>query len=362
MNITAIKTGLLNVPLLKPFKTALRTVETLRSVVVAITTDSGTTGWGEAPPTGAITGDSLGGIRGAIHEFIAPRLIGKDIANLEDCLDTLERSCIKNTSAKAAIDMALYDSFGQLHKTPLYQLLGGFRRRIETDLTISVNSPEEMARDSQEAVARGFRILKIKVGTDPDLDIKRLQAVRRAIGDGPVIRVDANQGWSPREAVRIMALLEKADHGIELVEQPVLAHDFDGLKYVRDHIATPVLADEAVFTAHDAEELIRRNAADYLNIKLMKTGGIRGALRICALAEIHGVECFMGCMMESKLSVTAATHVACAKSCITRYDLDSAALCAVDPLHGGVTVAGAALTLTDQPGLGIQGIDGVTWD
>ncbi len=362
MKITAIRTGLLSIPLRKPFKTALRTLERQSSIVVAIDTDAGKVGWGEAPPTGAVTGESLGSIRGAIHEFIAPRLIGQEVENLEVTLDTLDRAVLKNTSAKAAVDMAIYDLFGKRFGVPVYRLLGGARTKTETDLTISVNSPDEMVADAREAVGRGFRILKIKVGREPATDIERLRKIREAVGAGVVIRVDANQGWNAREAVRIMRTLEAAHLGIELVEQPLPAHDVEGMKHVRDAIETPVLADESVFSPLDAAKIIAMKAADYLNIKLMKTGGLRGALRICALAETNNIECFMGCMIESKLSVTAAAHLACARNIITRTDLDSPSLCAEDPVQGGAVLEGPWLQMTDAPGLGITGVDGIAWD
>jgi L-Ala-D/L-Glu epimerase len=362
MIITGIHTGLLSIPLLKPFKTALRTVECLSTIVIEVSTDTGATGLGEAPPTGAITGDSMGSIRGAIHEFIAPKLVGKRIEDLENTLGALEKSCVKNTSAKAAVDIAVHDLFGKYYNIPLYRLFGGAKNRIETDLTISLNSPVEMAADSREAIGRGFRILKIKLGLDPDLDIRRIKAVREAVGEDVVIRLDANQGWSARDAIRIMREIEDASLRVELVEQPVPAHDFEGLKKVKESIATPVLADESVFSPEDAARIIAMNAADFLNIKLMKTGGLRAAQRICALAETNAVECFIGCMMESKLSVTAAAHLACGKSIITRCDLDSASLCAKDPVIGGAALDGPWLTLSDEPGLGIERVDGVIWD
>jgi L-Ala-D/L-Glu epimerase len=362
MMISEIRTGVVSIPLRKPFKTALRTLEHLRSLVITIGTDTGTIGWGEAPPTIAVTGDSLGSVRSAIHEYIAPRLRGKRVDQLEDTLTTLETSCVHNTTAKAAIDMALYDLFGKRFGIPLYRLFGGLRNRVETDLTISVNSPAEMARDSAEAIGRGFRVLKLKVGRDPSLDIARIKAVREAVGPEVVIRLDANQGWTAREAIRIMRAIEQADLGIELVEQPVPAEDFSGLAEVRAAIATPVMADESVFSGLDAERLLTMKAADFLNIKLMKTGGFRGALRICAVAEQHRIECFMGCMMESKLAVTAAAHLACARSIITRCDLDSASLCAEDPVRGGVAIDGPWLTVPETPGLGIDDVEGVVWD
>ncbi|HAE38343.1 MAG TPA: dipeptide epimerase [Candidatus Riflebacteria bacterium] len=362
MRITNIRTGVLSIPLRTPFKTALRTIDHIASIVVAVDTDAGVTGIGEAHPTGPITGESHGSVRGAISEFMLPKLKGKEIANLEDTLNTLDASIIKNTSAKAAVEMAIFDLFGRLYNIPVYRLLGGYRNKVETDLTISVNSPEEMAEDSKIAVARGFKILKLKVGLQPELDIARIRAVRDAVGGGVKLRLDANQGWTAREAIKIMRVIEAERFYIDLLEQPVEAHDIAGLKQVTDSIDTPVLADEAVFSAVDAEKIIAMRAADYINIKLMKTGGLRGALRICALAEMHNVECFLGCMMESKISVTAAAHLACARSIITRCDLDSPSLCREDPVIGGAELDGPWLKLSEAPGLGIDRVDGVVWD
>ncbi len=362
MHITNIRTGLISIPLRTPFKTSLRTIDHITSMVVAVDTDAGVSGFGEAHPTGPITGESLGSIRGAINEFILPKLKGKEIANLEDTLNTLDNALVKNTSAKAAVEMAIFDLFGKKFNIPVYRLLGSYRNKVETDLTISVNSPEEMAKDSRIAVERGFRILKLKVGLNPELDIQRIKAVKDATSPDIVLRLDANQGWKPREAIKIMNEIAWEIPGIELVEQPVDAHDIEGLKWVKENITTPVLADEAVFSPLDAEKIISMRAADYLNIKLMKTGGLRSALRICALAEMHRVECFIGCMMESKISITAAAHLACARSIITRCDLDSPALCASDPVHGGVEIDGPWLKVTEAPGLGIDHVDGIKWD
>ncbi|MBF0410257.1 MAG: dipeptide epimerase [Candidatus Riflebacteria bacterium] len=362
MKIIDIKTGTLSIPLRKAFKTALRTLEHLVTNIVLIETDDGISGLGEAPATGPITGDSSAGIRGAIHEFIKPRLIGKRIENLDEVLFLLETSCIKNTSAKAAVDIALHDLFCQMYKIPLYRFLGGFRNKVETDLTISLNSPEEMAKDSIEAISRGFRILKLKVGQDYKLDIKRIQEIRKSVGADVSLRLDANQGWKSKEAIHIMKMIEESGISIELLEQPVTAHDVEGLKQVRDSIQTPVLADESVFSPLDAEKILSMKAADFLNIKLMKTSGLRQAMTVCALAELHATECFMGCMMESKLSVTAAAHLACAKRIITRCDLDSPVLCSEDPVKGGISFEGGVITVPDLPGLGIKHIDGITWD
>ena len=357
MKIKDIKIKRISVPLKTPFKTALRTVERVEDIIVEIYTDTGNIGFGEAPPTGVITGDTIGSIIGAIEDHIKKSIIGMDIENFETVIQKLNKCIVKNTSAKAAVDIALYDLYGQLYKAPLYKLLGGFRKEITTDITISVNEPEEMVRDSIDAIKRGYKTLKIKVGKDSKKDLERMKAIRQAIGYDAQLRIDANQGWKPKEAVKVLREMEDAGLNIEFVEQPVIAHDIDGLKFVTDNVSIPVLADESIFSPMDALNVLERRAADLINIKLMKTGGIYNALKICSLAEIHGIECMIGCMLEAKVSVTAAVHLACAKSIITKIDLDGPVLCSEDPINGGAVFNESKITLTDKPGLGIESIN-----
>lgn len=358
MKITNILTDEVFIPLAVPFKTALRTVENVEDIVVKIETDTGAVGYGEAPPTAVITGDTKGSIRCAVESFIKPALLGMDIENLEGIMHRLHSCILKNTSAKAAVDMAVYDLYAQHYGAPLYKLLGGARTEIETDLTISVNPVEEMVRDSLHAVQQGFGILKIKVGREGIKDVERIAAIRTAVGPDVKLRVDANQGWSAKDAVRIITAMEQKGLDIDLVEQPVPAHDLDGMEFVTRSVFTPILADESVFCAQDAITLIQRRAADLINIKLMKTGGIYGALQICAIAEACGVECMIGCMLESKLAVSAAAHLAAAKNVITRVDLDGPSLCKTDPFVGGPLYEGSKIRMNSTPGIGITGITG----
>jgi len=357
MKITEIRLGMISVPLRTPFKTALRSVSSADDVVVEIHTDTGHIGYGEAPPTGVITGDTIGSIIGAIRDHISKTIIGRDVDDFEDVMRTLNECIEKNTSAKAAVDMALWDLYGQLYKIPVYKLLGGCRKQVVTDITISVNDPEEMARDTVDAINRGYDCLKIKVGKDADLDIRRLAAVRDAAGGKALLRIDANQGWTPKEAVRVLNRMSDKGIEIELVEQPVKAHDIEGMKYVTARSDIPVLADESVFSPMDALKILQHRAADIVNIKLMKCGGIYNALRIAAAAELYGAECMIGCMLESKLSVNAAVHLACAKQVITKFDLDGPSLCREDPIIGGSTFDEKLITVSDAPGLGIRGIE-----
>ncbi len=361
MKITKIRLGTISVPLRLPFKTALRTVKSVEDIIVEIHTDTGALGYGEAPPTGAVTGHTTGAIIGALKEHIIPSLLGRDIDAFEDLMQLVQTCVVGNSSAKAAADMALWDLYAQLYRLPVYKLLGGARKEIVTDITISVNEPEEMARDAANAVERGYDCLKVKVGANPTLDVERLRAVRQAAGDDICLRIDANQAWQPKQAVRILNEMQEQGLRLELVEQPVKAYDLEGLKYVTDHSYVPVLADESVFSPRDAMKVLELRAADLINIKLMKCGGIYNALKIASAAEIYGVECMIGCMLEAKISVNAAAELACARKIFTRIDLDGPVLCSEDPILGGARFEEKRISVSDEAGMGIRGVEGLRY-
>ncbi len=358
MKISSIRIGKISIPLKKTFKTALRQVTSAEDIIIQVVADSGEIGYGNAPPTAVITGDSQDSVVAAIRDTIGPKLIGMDIDNLEGIMTMLDASMLHNQSAKAAVDIAVYDLFGKRHGIPLYKLFGGLRNTLTTDLTISVNAPEEMVQDSLEAIASGYTELKLKVGTDADLDVKRVQAIRSAVGRSVKIRLDANQGWTPKEAVRTIRKFEDAGLDIELIEQPVKAHDFEGLKYVTDHVETNIMADESAFGCHEVFRLLSMRACDLINIKLMKAGGLHNALKIAHLAETMGVQCMMGCMLESKVGITAAASLAAGKQIIGKSDLDAAVLLASDPVIGGVRFEKNEILFSDAPGLGITDVAG----
>lgn len=354
MRIAEIRLGKLTLPLAHPFKTALRTVERIEDVAVMVVGENGAVGYGEAPPTAVITGDTTGSILCAIQDHIAPALVGMDIEDLPAVMGKLNSCLVHNTSPKAAVDMALYDLWAKIQGKPLYQLLGGARSSFETDLTISVNGVDEMVRDSLEAVGKGFSVLKIKVGKEGLADVERIAAIRQAVGPEVKLRVDANQGWTAAQSVAIIKTMEDKGLDIQLVEQPVPADDLAGLKYVTGQVDTPILADEAVFSPTDAANLIAIRACDYLNIKLMKTGGIWNALKICQLAKQHGMECLVGCMLESQVAVAAAAHLCGGQEVITMADLDGPSLCASAPFPGGPIFEGPSIRLNETPGIGVE--------
>lgn len=357
MIIEKVETFRTAVPLKKPFKTALRTVTVAEAIIVKVTCDNGITGWGEAPPTHVITGDSIASIESAIKDVIKPFLLKKNLLNYEALFQGLKIVMVANSSAKAAVDMALYDCISQNCGLPLYQFLGGFRNEIETDFTVSVNSPEEMGEDATAYVSEGFNVLKVKVGIgEIATDIARIKEIRRRIGNAAKIRLDANQGWKPKDAIRAIRKMEDSGLDIELVEQPVKAEDIEGLKQVTDSVDTLIMADESVFSPKQAFEVIKTRSADLINIKLMKSGGIYQAQIINQMAEAAGMECMVGSMIETKLGITAAAHFAASKKNITRYDFDAPLMLAREAISGGIHYAGRTITLTEQPGLGISDV------
>ncbi len=349
---------MLKVPLKTPFKTAVRTVEEIEDVIVLVETDTGHIGYGSAPATAVITGDTHGSIIEAINTVISPGLIGREIEDLNRLTETIQTSIVKNFSAKAALEVAIYDLFGQLYNAPLYKLLGGGEKMISTDITISVDYIDKMVEDTLKAIELGFDTLKIKVGKDPALDVERIKAIYAAAKDRALIRLDANQGWTPKQAVSVLRSLEESGVQLELVEQPVKGDDIEGMRYVTERIHTPVMADESSFGPKEANELIRTRAADILNIKLMKTGGISNAIKIADIAGTYDVKCMIGCMLESSISVAAAVHLAVAKaSVITKIDLDTPSLGKYDPVTCGVRFDNAEISITDLPGLGVSKIE-----
>ncbi|AMB89431.1 dipeptide epimerase [Bacillus altitudinis] len=358
MKIVDVRTCRTNVPLKKPFKTALRTVYDAASLIVIITYDQGDVSYGEAVPTSVITGETLESIDYAICAVMRPILIGASLSQYEQIFSAIDRVLVGNTSAKAAIDMAIYDGLAKQAGLPLYQYLGGYRDQLETDYTVSVNRPLEMAEDAKQYAVEGFRTLKIKVGKDDiETDIQRIKRIREKVGPDIQIRLDANQGWTWKEAVVAIRKMEAFD--IELVEQPVPKEDIDGLRRVTEATDTLIMADESIFSLHDAIKVLETRSCDLINLKLMKTGGIKKALKINSLAEAYGVKCMVGSMIESKLGITAAAHLAASQPNITRYDFDAPLMLKEDLIDGGIIYQGKDILFPPHHGLGIQRVKGV---
>jgi L-alanine-DL-glutamate epimerase-like enolase superfamily enzyme len=355
--IVDVRTHRLRAPLHTPFVTALRTATTLETLVVEIVDDDGVRGYGEAPQVWQVTGASLAGSKACVGEVLAPRLHGREPDDLVANCQIVQRAVVGNEAAKAAVDVALHDLAARRLGVPLVRLLGGTNLRVPTDVTVSAGEPDQLAATATQRVAEGFAVLKIKVGLDAAADVARVRAIRTAVGPGVTLRLDANQGWSPRQAVRVISEIESEGLDVELVEQPVPAWDLDGLAWVGDRVATPILADESVFSPRDLVEVIRRRAADMVNVKLAKCGGLSAARTLLSLAEECGMGTIVGSMMEGPVGVGAAASLVAATGTTSTSDLDAAWWLARSPVRGGLSYEGAVVRLSDAPGLGIVGLE-----
>lgn len=343
-------------PLKRPFVTAARRTEAVQYVVAEVELADGTVGQGSAAETVAVTGESADSIATCLAGPLRGALEGAR-GTLGELSRRIAGAAPGSTSAKAALDVALHDAAARAARVPLVELLSGtLCGTLTNDMTISLEDPEVMAGHAADAVASGEQILKIKLGRDIEEDRRRLAAVLEA-APGVSLRLDANQGWDAREAISIISGFEHDGLPIELVEQPVPAADIEGLARVRAEVATPVMADEAVWSADDARRIVEAGAADLLNIKLAKTGGLREALAVADVAAEAGIACMVGAMMEPRISITAAAHLAFAHPAIALIDLDPPAWFTSAAPSGGYRQRGAELELIGGPGLGLAMLD-----
>ncbi|SFV64526.1 L-alanine-DL-glutamate epimerase [hydrothermal vent metagenome] len=354
MKITNIYTKILKAPLKKPFITSLRHVDALEDLVIIIECDDGTLGYGEGVPTPQITGETMGSMVAYIT-LVKPHIIGKSIKEFDRLIKLIHTLTVKNTTAKSALEIALYDLKAKSKKVPLYQMLGGTQTKFTTDITISMDETDKMIAASHNAVILGYDTLKIKIGDNLKKDLERICAIHNALDKNIKLRLDANQGWSAKESVKLLHNLEKQGIIAEFIEQPVAADDIEGLKYIKERVQTPLLADESIFSLNDAHKLLEMQAIDYINIKLAKTAGITQALKLADLSKSFGVKCMIGCMLEGPISVAAGVHVASAKAdIITMIDLDAVSLLASHPAKTNIQFNESTITLSKDFGVGVK--------
>lgn len=338
------------IPLVQPFVIATATQRAYEGVLLRLRTSDGLEGWGEAAPSPVVTGETPDGVAA---ELWAAR---KKISAL-DPLET-ERSVacaaerLRGSSALAAVDIALHDLKGQYYAAPIHHLLGGFRPEMETSMTISIRDGPETLRQAEELVRKGFRTLKVKLGTDPGKDIARVRLLRSCLGSRVKLRLDANQGYTVSEALRVLRAVYGCD--IEFCEQPVPMGDLRGLSKVTAGSPVPVMADESVRGPGDLLRIIRMKAASMVNLKLMKAGGLLRARQMASVAEAAGLPCQLGCMVETRVGVTAATHLAFACRGIAYADLDGHLHLSSDPCQGGVFTSAGQNRLSPGAGLGLS--------
>lgn len=353
LEVAAVRRHLHRAPLRHPFVTAARRTEAVEYVVAEVELAGGAVGQGSAAETVAVTGEDAASILAALDGPLGAALRGAR-GTIGELSARIAAAMPGATSAKAALEVALHDAWARAAGRPLVELLGGSAEAtMRNDMTVSLEEPATMAERAREAVAAGHEILKIKLGHDIAEDRERLAAVVEAAPSAR-LRLDANQGWLPDQAVEIITGFEADALPVELVEQPVAAGDVEGLARVTAAVSVPIMADEAVWSAADAHRLIEARACDLLNIKLAKTGGLRGAIEVAEAARRAGIDCMLGAMMEPRISITAAAHLALAHPAITMIDLDPPAWFASALPRGGIVQERGVLRLSGGPGLGLE--------
>jgi L-alanine-DL-glutamate epimerase-like enolase superfamily enzyme len=266
-------------------------------------------GVGEATPDIGFFGETLEEVKSAIDRYFGPRLVGMDPFDREQILAQLDFR--GNSCARSAVDLAVHDLMGKALGVPVFDLLGGCcRDTVLVALEIPGGPAREMAQACAEYVGQGVRAFKPKIGGYPDRDIERLRAIRDAVGKDVTIRADANQGYTPKEAIRLCRLAEKHDVGLELLEQPVAYWDLAGMAEVRSAVDVLIEADESAFTIHDVMNIIRHGAADVINIKVEKVGGLYNAKKVAAMAEAAGLQCVVGTAFGLGVTIASKLHLA----------------------------------------------------
>lgn len=353
LKIDRIECSVVRIPLKAPFVTSLGALREVESVMIGIRTAEGIVGQGECNPFWAINGETAETCL-AVGAQLAHAVLRRDALDIEGAHAAMDRLIFGNNSVKSAFDIALHDIAAQHAGKPLADFLGGdHRRQLVTDYTVSLGSPERMAKDAQAVVGEGFTVLKVKVGGDPKEDIERVLAIRKAIGERIPLRIDANQGWSPEQAIVVLNALCEA--GIQHCEEPIPRWQFMELRRVKEASPIPIMADESCCDHRDAERLIALGSCQRFNIKLGKSGGLYKARKIIALAEAAGMSVQVGGFLESRLAWSAAAALATTSACVQFCDMDTPLMFTKDPVEGGITYGSAGtITLPSAAGLGAR--------
>ena len=352
MKITRIESWPVTMKLSEPYSIAYETIEEITNIFVRLETDRGIIGFGCAIPDEQITRETPDSVLKSLNNIVSPNIKGSDPLRLALIIERLAPLLGSQSSALASVDIALHDILGKACGLPLWKLLGGFRDRIKTSITIGILPEEETVARARERINQGFKCLKIKGGKDVESDIARVLKVREAVGKDIELRFDANQGYTDEQALHFFDKTRKAH--LELIEQPTPKGQPDMLGRVTSSVNIPIMADESLMTLRDAFRLARRDLVDMVNIKLMKVGGISVAIQINSVARSAGLEVMVGCLDEAALSIAAGLHFALGRPNVAYADLDGHLDLVDDPSQGAVILRNGTLFASNKPGLGFE--------
>ena len=336
----------------KPYTIAFKTVDEVRNVFVKITLDDGVLGIGAGNPSEYVVGESIEQSIQVLEQESFDYLIGRNIYELNLLAAETQTRFPANPAVRAAIDIALYDAFSRSLNLPLVKYLGQKIESLPTSCTIGIKNVEETLAEAYEYTARGFDVVKVKLGRDVDEDIERILKLREQFPQA-VIRIDANQGYTPEETLKFYRATQEA--GVELIEQPLPAKAVDEMRALPMVLRKIIAADESLITPADAMNLTASPmACGIYNIKLMKCGGITPALAIAGIARYSNIDLFWGCNDESIVSITAALHAAFSCEHTKYIDLDGSLDLASDVVTGGFILRKGRMYCSEKPGLGLE--------
>jgi L-alanine-DL-glutamate epimerase-like enolase superfamily enzyme len=331
-----------------PYRTAYHPeIDRVAVVFVHVTTRQGQAAWGCAAFDPALTGETLDDVLHACRAC-ADRARDLNPLNTEYALDELALLTPGTPSALCAFDLAFHDLLGLAAGMPLYRLLGGYRHRIQTSVTISIAPVEETVALARDRARQGFHILKVKGGLDPDEDVRRVRAIHAALPH-VTIRLDADQGYTAAQALDVARALEGQ---LEMLEQPTPAADLDTLLQVTRHSPVPILADESVTGPSSALEVAARRAAAGMSVKLATCGGLRCARQVDTIARAARMATMVSCVNEPALLTSAGLAFALSSPNVRYGDLDGYFDLLGDPSVPGFLLQEGWLIATDTPGLG----------
>ncbi len=350
--IRSVNVEPLNIPLLEPFTIATGSVSEARNVLITITLEDGSVGYGECAPFPPSTGESQETALAAALGCAA-LIEGKDAAYWRTLSKLMRSAYFSQMTAIAGIEMSMLDALTRSHGIPLSVFFGGASTSIETDMSIPMVTPEHGYELAKDVVARGIHCIKIKVGGDICDDVARVEAIREG-APGLGLTLDANQGYTANEALLCLEALDDRDIRPLMLEQPVHKDDYEGLRYVTQHTTITIAADESAYNAANVAHLIAMGAANVINIKLMKCGIVE-ALDIAAVCRATHTQLMIGAMMESRLATSAAAHFVAGLGGFRYIDLDTPMLLADDPFTGGYEQRGGVYDVSGvKSGLGIE--------
>jgi L-Ala-D/L-Glu epimerase / N-acetyl-D-glutamate racemase len=351
----------------EPFVVSYATQEDIPTVLLRVTTADGQTGWGEATPDPNVTGETYHSTIAVLEHNLAPAVIGLDARDREGIVRAMNARIDAVPAAKAAVDIAVHDLVAKAAGLPLWALLGGRSKpHLTISRVVSIKAPDQMAADAQQHVRDGFETVKLKVGDAANwrLDVARVAAVRAALGPEIGIKIDVNQGWKT-PGIAIPAIRQILASNPDYIEQPVDQHDIAALAEVRRATGAPIMADEAVHGVREMQRVVELRAADLVNIKLMKTGGLVNAMRVNAIAEAAGIAGQVGTMVESSIASAAGLHFAMAHANIKTVEMGGPLMIADDIGNLRQYYNHNRITLSDAPGLGVEldvgAIESSTW-